>query len=222
MLPPRPREFPRQANHFENTAMRLALYLIIAVSGASLYLWPPATLSVADPLELFHAWRDAAVALLSIAALALAACGKRSASPSAGSAPSISTARSPSADAEVAQLVGLLQERGRFVDFLMEDLTGRADAQIGAVARVVHQGCKSVLKEYFDLSPIHEGKEGEQLTLPEPYDPQRYRLLGKVPNQPPFRGKVLHRGWKSAAITLPRVVNAAPGEKVIAPADVEI
>src|SRR5688572_25231603 len=34
------------------------------------------------------------------------------------------------------QLLGLLQREGRLLDFLMEDMSGYADAEIGAAARV--------------------------------------------------------------------------------------
>src|SRR5206468_89714 len=46
------------------------------------------------------------------------------------------------AEAEVVALFALLQEKGRFVDFLMDDVTAYDDAQVGAAARVVHQGCR--------------------------------------------------------------------------------
>ena len=38
------------------------------------------------------------------------------------------------------QLLGLLQREARFVDFVQEDIQGYGDAEIGAAARVVHQG----------------------------------------------------------------------------------
>ena len=37
---------------------------------------------------------------------------------------------------------------GRLIDFLMDDLTAYGDAQVGAAARVVHEGCKAVLQEH--------------------------------------------------------------------------
>ena len=205
--------------------MRPAILLAFAVSVVAIYLWPPLTIRHADPMELFRQWHDVLLALLAILALALSTkCGsdqvvKAKLSNTAGS---ISTARNPLVDAEIAQLLSLFQERGRLVDFLMEDLTGRADAQVGGVARVVHQGCRGVLKEYFDVVPIHHGKEGEVITVPEPHDSILYRLLGKVPDIGPFQGKVLHRGWKTTSVTLPRVTKSEPGDRVIAPVDVEV
>ena len=50
------------------------------------------------------------------------------------------------AEAEVVAFVGLLQEKGRFVDFLMDDVALYNDAQVGAAASVVHYGCRDVLQ----------------------------------------------------------------------------
>src|SRR5690242_15152763 len=50
-------------------------------------------------------------------------------------------AASNQAEAEIVSLVAILQDRGRLVDFLMEDITSYDDAQVGAAARVVHEGC---------------------------------------------------------------------------------
>src|SRR6478672_1510879 len=46
------------------------------------------------------------------------------------------------AEAEIVAFVGLLQDKGRLVDFLMEDVNSYDDTQVGAAARVVHQGCR--------------------------------------------------------------------------------
>jgi hypothetical protein len=47
------------------------------------------------------------------------------------------------------QLLGLLQRDARFVDFVEEDIARYADAEIGAAARLVHDGCRAVLREHF-------------------------------------------------------------------------
>ena len=64
------------------------------------------------------------------------------------------------ADAEVVSFLAALQEKGRLVDFLMDDLTAHADAQVGAAARVVHEGCRAVLQEHFAIRPVREEKRG--------------------------------------------------------------
>jgi hypothetical protein len=58
------------------------------------------------------------------------------------------------AEAEVVAFLGLLQEKGRFVDFLMDDVALYDDSRVGAAARVVHYGCRDVLHEHFKVAPI--------------------------------------------------------------------
>ena len=126
---------------------------------------------------------------------------------------------------EAVGLLALLQEKGRFIDFVMDDVTLYSDAQVGAAARLVHQGCKSVVRDYFDVRPVHDGQEGTALTLGADYDTKNYRLLGRVSGEPPFTGRLLHRGWLTTAIKLPeRPVPASegPAAQLIAPAEVEL
>ncbi len=124
------------------------------------------------------------------------------------------------AQAQVVQLLARLQEKGRLIDFAMDDITPYSNEEIGAGARVVHQGCCEVLKEMFDIQAVHLGDEGETLSLAADFDARAYRLVGKVPEQPPFTGTVLHRGWKTSKVALPRLTDTA--REVIAPAEVEI
>jgi Domain of unknown function (DUF2760) len=125
------------------------------------------------------------------------------------------------AEAEVVAFFGLLQEKGRLVDFLMEEVTPYEDAEVGAAARVIHQGCRQVLQEYFNISPISEAQEGAQVTVPAGYSPDRYRLVGKLTGEPPFTGTLLHKGWKTEFVKLPRIVTRE-GLPSIAPAEVEL
>jgi hypothetical protein len=132
------------------------------------------------------------------------------------------------ADTEVLNLLSLLQLKGRFIDFVMDDITKYPDAQVGAAARVVHQGCAQVVREYFDIKPVREETEGAALTLDKDYDARSYRLLGRVTGEPPFRGRLLHRGWLTTTVRLPEPVvqktpsGAQPGRGIIAPAEVEL
>lgn len=126
-------------------------------------------------------------------------------------------------DAEVVSLISLLQQKGRLIDFLMDDITKYPDAQIGAAARVVHQGCSTVLRDYFDIKPVHAAQEGAPLTLDKDYDARRYRLLGRVTGEPPFQGRLLHRGWVTETVKLPELINPESARKgLIAPAEVEL
>src|SRR6476620_1223088 len=58
------------------------------------------------------------------------------------------------------QLLGLLQREGRLMDFLMEDVSGYGDAEIGAAARVVHDQCRSVLTAHLRIERIRAEVEG--------------------------------------------------------------
>ena len=100
----------------------------------------------------------------------------------------------------------LLQEKGRLVDFLMEDITSYGDTEVGAAARVIHQGCRQVLQEHFKISPISEAEEGTQVTVPVGYSKEQYRLVGKLSGEPPFTGTLVHKGWKTEFVKLPRIV----------------
>ncbi|MBT5706859.1 MAG: DUF2760 domain-containing protein [Verrucomicrobia bacterium] len=131
----------------------------------------------------------------------------------------------PSAEAQVVCLLASMQEKGRLIDFLMDDITAYEDAQVGAAARVVHQGCRAVLKEQFEILPVRSEAEGSAVTVPEERAHDDYRLTGNLKGQAPFTGTLVHKGWKTAAVKLPKpmVDPAAPNRlPTIAPAEVEI
>lgn len=119
------------------------------------------------------------------------------------------------------QLLALLQQEGRFVDFLEENVIAYSDAEIGGAARVVHQGCRKVVHDYFQIEPVRAEAEGARLTLPAGFDPTTVRLTGNVVGQPPFTGALMHRGWRVTAIRLPRIAEGHDS-RVLAPAEVEL
>ena len=127
------------------------------------------------------------------------------------------------AEAEVVAFVSLLQEKGRLVDFLMEDVAPYDDKQVGAAARVVHQGCREVLNDSFKITPISQAEEGSRITVPAAYAADEYRLLGKISGDPPFTGTLLHKGWKTESVKLPRTLKSDEEHlPSIAPAQVEL
>ena len=119
------------------------------------------------------------------------------------------------------QLLALLQQEGRFVDFLEENVTAYADAEIGGAARVVHEGCRKVIRDYLQIEPVRAEAEGARLTLPVGFDAAAVRLTGNVVGQPPFTGTLMHRGWRVAGITLPKLADGHDA-RVLAPAEVEL
>lgn len=127
------------------------------------------------------------------------------------------------ADSEVVNFVAILQERGRFVDFLMDDIKGYSDAQVGAAGRVLHEGCKAVLLEHFGIRPMRDEGEGSKVTVPTGYAPDDYRLVGKISGEAPFTGTLIHHGWRVEWVKLPRLLRASADRlPAIAPAEVEL
>jgi hypothetical protein len=103
----------------------------------------------------------------------------------------------------------------------MEDITSYDDTQVGAAARVIHQGCRQVLQEHFNITAICESEEGSQVTVPTGYAKEQYRFVGKLSGDPPFTGTLIHKGWKTEFVKLPRIVEAQR-LPAIAPAEVEL
>lgn len=128
--------------------------------------------------------------------------------------------REPSPESALL-LLGLFQSEARFVDFIKEDLTPYSDAEIGAAARIVHEGCRKVLEEHFEIVPILPQEEESTVTIPEGFDPARIRLVGHIVGSPPFRGKLVHRGWEVKEVELPQLSKGHRVE-IIAPAEVEL
>ena len=119
------------------------------------------------------------------------------------------------------QLLSLLQREARLLDFTQESLAGYADADIGAAARVVHEGCAKVFREHFTIEPIRTEAEGARITLEAGFDAAAVRLTGNVVGQAPFKGSLSHRGWRATSVRLPKLAEAHDA-KVLAPAEVEL
>jgi len=126
----------------------------------------------------------------------------------------------PPSDAAAIQILSILQRKGRLIDFLQENLSAYDDAQIGAAVRNIHAESKAALAEHVTLEPIYTDAEGSAVTVQPGFDANAVRLVGNVTGEPPFRGTLVHRGWRVAKIDLPK--QTSDKEKVIAPAEVEI
>jgi len=119
------------------------------------------------------------------------------------------------------QLLGLLQQEARFVDFVQENIAGHTDADIGAAVRVVHDGCRKVLKQFFELEPVRTENEGSRLTLPKGFDAGSVRVSGNIVGEPPFTGSLIHKGWRASKIHLPKLAEGHDAS-ILAPAEVEL
>jgi hypothetical protein len=119
------------------------------------------------------------------------------------------------------QLLSLLQKEARFIDFIKEDVSVYSDADIGAAARVVHQGCSKAINEHFTLAPVSQDQEGSRLTLNKGFDAASYRLTGNIVGEAPFNGTLVHKGWQVTALHLPKLTEGH-NAKIIAAAEVEL
>jgi hypothetical protein len=127
------------------------------------------------------------------------------------------------AEAEVVTFLAMLQDKGRLVDFLMDDINSYDDSQVGAAARVVHAGCKAVLQEHLRIVPVRQESEGSTIQVPRGYQADEYRLVGKIVGEAPFSGVLVHRGWKTLSVRLPRILGEPGGVlPTLAPAEVEL
>lgn len=137
--------------------------------------------------------------------------------PAAAPAPQLRTAPHEAA----LQLLGLLQRDARFIDFIEEDVKAYSDADIGAAARVVHEGCRKVLREHFSIQPLRAENEGSRITLPEGFDAAAVRVTGNVVGKAPFTGTLSHRGWRVTDTRLPQLA-AGNDAAIVAQAEVEL
>jgi hypothetical protein len=203
-------------------AMRVVsiIALLLLLAANALALLPQA--------GTFQQYLSAAVPALGVVALIAVLAGRRAkrdtGRPAVEAArPMPAATRANQAEAEIVSFLATLQEKGRLVDFLMDDINAYNDAQVGAAARVVHAGCKAALEEHFRIRPVREESEGSTVSVAAGYAPDEYRLLGKISGPAPFSGVLVHRGWKTEAVKLPRILRSSPDRlPTIAPAEVEL
>lgn len=115
----------------------------------------------------------------------------------------------------------LLQREGRLIDFLQEDISGFPNDQIGIAVRQIHENCQKVLSENFGVAAVRSENEQSRVDVPEGFDPSAIRLTGNVPENGPFAGTLVHRGWRASAPKFPER-SGKIDPSVIAPAEVEI
>jgi hypothetical protein len=119
------------------------------------------------------------------------------------------------------RMLALLQAEARLVDFLMEDIQGLPDAQIGQAVREVHKKAQSALKQHATIIPVLTGNEGDNTTVPKGFDPSAVRVIGNVTGEPPFTGQINHPGWRVKELKLATPPEGAD-EFVLQPAEVQI
>ena len=118
------------------------------------------------------------------------------------------------------RLLATLQEDGRLIDFLSEEVAPYSDEQIGAAVRGIHESLGKALRACVGFEPVMTGTEGDEVTVVAGFDPGAIRLVGNVSGQPPFRGVLRHAGWRVTTIAVPE--RRGQDDRVLAPAEVEI
>jgi hypothetical protein len=148
--------------------------------------------------------------------------GRGRATPATATAPVAEPAPSgPPSPAPALRLLALLQQEGRFLDFIAEDIDGYSDEQVGGAVRSIHAGCRKALQERVELERILADEDGSTVVVDKGFDPAAVRLTGNVAGEPPFRGTLQHGGWRVAKLTLPESPGGVDAH-IIAPAEVEI
>jgi Domain of unknown function (DUF2760) len=127
----------------------------------------------------------------------------------------------PKPSGEPLRLLTLLQREGRLLDFLLEDVEGYANEQIGAAVRDIHRNCRKALQDHLVLVPVLPGEEQSAVEVAPGFDPSAIRLTGNVTGQPPFRGTLLHHGWRVKEIKIAKPPEGHD-EFVVQPAEVEL
>lgn len=128
----------------------------------------------------------------------------------------------PPSRSDAVTLLAALQREARLVDFIQESLAGYSDAEIGAAVRDVHRDCAKVIQRMFDLEPILADEEGAAVELPDGFDTGCYRLTGNVVGGGPFRGVMVHHGWRAKRCEVPQWSGSAESARVVAPAEIEL
>ena len=146
--------------------------------------------------------------------------GKAASAPPPAAVP-VAAAPQP-AGKDALLLLAALQREARFVDIVKEPLTEYSDAQVGAAARDVLRDCGAVLDRCFGLEAAVDADEGATVETPVKVDPAAYRLTGKVEGQPPYRGIVVHHGWKAIRYDLPQFSGSAEAAMCVAPVEIEV
>ena len=118
------------------------------------------------------------------------------------------------------QILGILQRDARLVDFLMEDISGYSDDQIGAAVRELHDQCRDSVARYVTLQPVIDGVEGTFAQAPSK-DPNLVKFVGNVPATPPSGGTLRHKGWRATKVDLP-ALPVKQDAAIIAPAEIEV
>ncbi len=98
-------------------------------------------------------------------------------------------------------VLSLLQREGRMIDFLMQDVSSFSDAEIGAAARLVHEGARKAIRSHAVVEPVRSEEEGARVVLAAA--DASVKLIGNLSGPGPYKGALRHRGWRVTSLSLP-------------------
>ena len=107
------------------------------------------------------------------------------------------------------------------MDFVEQDIAAFSDSEVGAVARVVHDGCRRALRQHVTLAAVRPEAEEARVEIAAGFDPAEIKLTGNVNGAAPYSGVLRHCGWRATTVTLPTLLKGHDAQ-VIAPAEVEL
>ena len=116
-------------------------------------------------------------------------------------------------------LLELLQREGRLVDFAEQDIAKFSDADVGAAARLVHDGCQKALRAHVPVTPIRSEEEGSRVS--DVRAAAEIKLVGEVSGKGPYAGTLRHKGWRAGSVTLPEPTQEHDAH-VLAAAEIEL
>lgn len=119
------------------------------------------------------------------------------------------------------QLLQLLQQEARFIDFIQESIDDYSDADVGAASRQIHAGCAKVLNQHFTIDVVNSAAENSRVEVLADYDAKQIKLEGRVEGKGPYSGTLIHPGWKITETRLPKVTNT-DSLNILAPAEIEV
>src|SRR5689334_7592769 len=138
---------------------------------------------------------------------------------SAASAPTPAAPAVKTSDGAL-QILSILQRDSRLIDFIMEDISGYSDDQVGAAVRGLHDQSREALGRYVTLAPVIDSVEGTYAKTPGG-DAEAVKFIGNVPTGTPAGGVLRHKGWRATKVDLP-ALPAKQDAAIIAPAEIEI
>jgi hypothetical protein len=118
-------------------------------------------------------------------------------------------------------LLSLLQQNGRLVDFLRQEIATFDDADVGAAARVVHEGCRKALVAHITIAALRTEDEGTKVKVDADETRSQVKLTGDVRGSAPYEGTLRHKGWRATKVTLPSPTKGHDAT-LVCPAEVEL